>query len=169
MVSVQAVADAPAWYHPGRSGSLRLGATLLGYFGELHPSLLEACKAEGPVVGCEVFLAAIPEPRSASTAKPLLKLETLQPVVRDFAFVVDADVSAEKIVKAIKSADKTFIREASVFDVYEGKGVGSGKKSMALSVTLQPTDQTLTDKELDDLAARITAAVTKATGAVLRK
>ncbi len=166
--SVQVIADAPAWYHPGRSGSLRLGATLLGYFGELHPALLEACGAEGPMVGCEIFLAAIPEPRSNGTAKPLLKLEALQPVMRDFAFVVDSEVTAEKMIKAIKGADKNLIRNVSVFDVYEGKGVETGKKSVALHVTLQPIDQTLTDKELEDIAVRITAAVTKATGAALR-
>ncbi len=168
VASVQVLADAPAWYHPGRSGSLRLGATLLGYFGELHPALIEACGAEGPMVGCELFLAAIPEPRSNGTARPLLKLEALQPVLRDFAFVVANDVTAEKMIKAVKGADKNLIRDVSVFDVYEGKGIEPGKKSVALSVTLQPVDQTLTDRELEDIAARITAAVTKATGAVLR-
>jgi len=165
---VQVSADAPAWYHPGRSGSLRLGATVLGYFGELHPTLLTACSAENPIVGCEIFLASIPEARSTGTAKPLLKLEALQPVIRDFAFVVASDVTAEKITKAAKSADKKLIRAVSVFDVYEGKGVEEGKKSIALGVTLQPLDQTLTDKELEDISTRITAAVTKATGATLR-
>ncbi len=166
--SLQVAADAPAWYHPGRSGSLRLGATVLGYFGELHPSLLAACDAEGPMVGCELFLAAIPQPRGNGTAKPLLKLDALQTVARDFAFVVDAAITADKLIKAVRSADKNLIRDVTVFDVYEGERVGVNKKSVALSVTLQPADHTLTDAELEALTTRITAAVTKATGAMLR-
>jgi phenylalanyl-tRNA synthetase beta chain len=166
--SLQVAADAPAWYHPGRSGSLRLGPAVLGYFGELHPSLLQACDAEGPMAGCELFLAAIPQPRGSGTAKPLLKLDDLQPVTRDFAFVVDTDVTADKLIKAARSADKALVREVTVFDVYEGENVGTGKKSVALGVTLQPSDHTLTDEELDSIGARIAAAVTKATGATLR-
>ncbi len=169
VANIQVSADAPNWYHPGRSGCLRLGPTVLGYFGEIHPALLKACDAEGLMAGCELFLAAIPQPRSAGTAKPLLKRDALQPVVRDFAFVTDADVAAEKLIKAIKSAEKNFIRDVTVFDVYEGERVGAGKKSIALSVTLQPADHTLTDAEIEDVAARITAAAVKATGAVLRK
>ncbi|MDD5585396.1 MAG: phenylalanine--tRNA ligase subunit beta [Alphaproteobacteria bacterium] len=168
MASVQVLADAPVWYHPGRSGSLRLGPTLLGYFGELHPSLLAACGAEGPMTGCELFLAAIPAPRASGAARPLLKLDALQPVRRDFAFVVFADVTAEKLIKAVKSADKNLIRDVAVFDVYEGKGVGAGKKSVALSVTLQPAERSLTDAEIEDISSRITAAVAKATGGALR-
>ena len=168
VASVQILAEAPAWYHPGRSGSLRLGPVLLGYFGELHPSLLKACDAEGPMVGCELFLAAIPVPRGGGTAKSLLKLEPLQPVTRDFAFVVDEAVTAEKLVKAIKSADKALIRDITIFDVYTGDKVAAGKKSVALSVTLQPVEKSLTDADLEALAARVTATVTKATGAVLR-
>ncbi len=124
--------------------------------------------AEGPMVATEIFFAAIPQSRSSGTAKPLLKLEPLQPVARDFAFVVDRDVTAAKLIQAIKSADKLLIRDVTVFDVYEGEHVGSGKKSVALNVTLQPTEKTLTDAEIDAIAARITAAATKAVDAVLR-
>jgi phenylalanyl-tRNA synthetase beta chain len=166
--SLQVTADAPAWYHPGRSGSLRLGPAVLATFGELHPALLKTCEADGPMAGCEIFLAAVPAPRNSNTAKPLLKLEALQSVARDFAFVVDASVTADKLIKAIKSADKNLIRDVNVFDVYEGKGVETGKKSVALNVTLQPTDHTLTDEEIEATASRITAAAAKATGAVLR-
>ena len=168
VASLQVAADAPAWYHPGRSGSLRLGPTVLAYFGELHPALVMACDAEGPMVGCELFIANIPASRSNSTAKPFLKLEDLQPVARDFAFVVGSDVTADKLIRAIRSVDKNLIRDVNVFDSYEGERIGAGKKSLALSVILQPSDHTLTDAELEDIAARITAAVTKATGAVLR-
>ena len=168
VTSLQITSDAPGWYHPGRSGVLRLGPIVLATFGEVHPALLMACNASGPMAACEIFFTAIPQSRSASTAKPLLKLEALQSVSRDFAFVVDKATTAAKLIKAVKDADKNLIRDVSVFDVYEGEHVGSDKKSVALSVTLQPTDKTLTDAEIDALAVRITAGVTKATGAVLR-
>ncbi len=168
VASLQVTADAPSWYHPGRSGCLRLGANVLATFGEIHPAVLAVCDAEGPMVGCEVFMDAIPAPRKAGTAKPLLKLEALQPVARDFAFVVDAGVTADKIVKAIKGADKKLITGVEIFDVYAGKGIDDGKKSIALSVTLQPTDHTLTDAELEGVAVKIKAAAEKAVGAVLR-
>lgn len=166
--SIQVFAEAPGWYHPGRSGSLRLGPLLLGTFGELHPSVLEACDASGPMVACEIYLANIPQPRSQSSERPLLKIDSLQPVSRDFAFVLDEAVSADKLVKAIKGADKKLIREVTLFDVYQGKGIEPGKKSVALSVSLQPEDRTLTDADLESVVAKITAQVAKATGGVLR-
>lgn len=168
MGSLQIGNDVPSWYHPGRSGSLRLGPVLLGYFGELHPTVLAACDAVGPMVACELFLGNIPAPRSAGTNKPLLKLEALQPVARDFAFVMDEPVQADKLIAAIKKAEKNLIRDVTIFDVYQGKGIEPGKKSLALSVTIQPTDHTLTEAEIDALSAKITEAVQKATGAVLR-
>jgi len=168
MASVQVFAEAPSWYHPGRSGSLRLGPVLLGYFGELHPSVCAACDVSGPVVACEIYLASIPAPRSRGTERPLLKVEALQPVSRDFAFVLDAGVPSDKLVKAIKNADKAMIRDVTIFDVYAGKGIEEGKKSVALSVVIQPGDHTLTDAELEGLGTKITATVTKATGGVLR-
>ena len=168
VASLQITTDAPVWYHPGRSGVLRLGPNVLATFGEIHPSVLTACDAAAPVVGCEIFLANIPAARSSGTAKPLLKLESLQPVSRDFAFVVDRGVTAAKLVKAIKDADKNLIREVTLFDVYEGEKVATDKKSVALSVTLQPADKSLTDAEIEAVAAKITASVGKATGAVLR-
>jgi len=166
--SLQIGDDVPRWYHPGRSGSLRLGPVLLGYFGELHPAVLAACKVEGPMVACELYLANIPAPRSSGTAKPLLKMEALQPVSRDFAFLMDETVLADKLIAAIKKADKALIREVTIFDVYTGKGIEAGKKSVALSVVLQPTDHTLTDAELEALGTAITSAVAKATGGTLR-
>lgn len=166
--SLQITTDAPAWYHPGRSGALRLGPTVLAYFGEIHPALIAACDAEGPMVGAEIFFSNIPQSRSGGTAKPLLKLESLQAIARDFAFVVDSSVTAAKLIKAIKDADKNLIRDVNVFDIYEGERLGPNKKSVALSVTLQASDKTLTDVEIENLSSKITASVTKATGAVLR-
>jgi phenylalanyl-tRNA synthetase beta chain len=166
--SLQITSDAPAWYHPGRSGVLRLGPTVLAYFGEIHPAVLTACDAEGPMAATEIFFANIPQSRATSAAKPLLKLEALQPVTRDFAFVVASDVTAAKLVRAVRDADKNLIKDVNVFDVYEGEHVGAGKKSLAVSVTMQPTDKSLTDAELDAISSRVTASVIKATGAVLR-
>lgn len=161
--------DAPGWYHPGRSGALRLGPTVLGRFGELHPSLLEAMDVEGPVVAFELFLDAIPAPKKkGGTAKPLLVLSPLQPLQRDFAFLVPSATESDKLVKAAKGADKVLITDVSLFDIYEGKGVEPGFKSVALTVTLQPQDKTLTDAEIEAVAAKVVAAVAKATGASLR-
>jgi phenylalanyl-tRNA synthetase beta chain len=167
--NLQVSLDAPGWYHPGRSGCLRLGPTVLARFGALHPGLVEALKADGPLVACEIMLDAIPQPkRRPGTAKPLLKLSPYQPISRDFAFVVAAEVEADRLLKAARGADKVLISAVTLFDIYQGDKVETGRKSVALSVTLQPTDRTLTDADIDALAGRVVAAVAKATGAVLR-
>jgi phenylalanyl-tRNA synthetase beta chain len=166
--SLQVTTDAPAWYHPGRSGCLRLGPTLLATFGEIHPAVLLVCDAAGPMAACEIFLASIPQSRSQGTAKSLLKLEALQAVKRDFAFVVDRGVTAAKLIKAIRDADKNLIRDVAVFDIYEGDRIAAEKKSVALSVTLQPTERSLTDAEIEAMGIRIAESASKATGAVLR-
>lgn len=167
--NVQISRDAPDYYHPGRSGVLRLGKNILAAFGEIHPGVLEEMDVKGRVVGFEVYLQNIPEPRKKEgTAKPQLALATLQPVTRDFAFVVDEAVEAEALIKAAKSADKKLIEAAEIFDVYRGKGLEESKKSLALSVTLQPVDATLTDKEIEELSGKIIAAVAEKTGGVLR-
>lgn len=169
IAALQATPDAPHWYHPGRSGTLRLGPQILAYFGELHPHLLAACGAEGPHSATEIFFTKIPPSRQTSAAKPLLKLENLQPLTRDYAFVVDKKISAEKLQKAIRSADKILVRDVSVFDIYEGPNLGPDKKSIALYVVIQPQDKSLTEVEIEQISTRIIEAVQKATGAVLRK
>lgn len=173
--NVQVVAEAPAWYHPGRSGALKLGPkTVLAWFGELHPGTLRKLDAEGPVAAFEVFLDALPAPKAkGSKARPMLRPSPFQPVERDFAFVLDVNVEAAKVVAAVKTAGKDLVAGASiaavsVFDVYQGPGVPEGKKSLAISVKLQPKDRTLTDAEIDAIGQRIVAAVSKATGATLR-
>jgi phenylalanyl-tRNA synthetase beta chain len=170
MQALQVVPGGPAWFHPGRSGTIQMGPkNVIGTFGELHPRALAALKAEGPLVGFEVMLEQIPEPKAKPTrAKPQLELSPFQPVERDFAFVVDAGVKAADIVRAAQSVDKKLIINVSVFDVYEGKGIDPGKKSVAISVTLQPRDKTMTDEEIDALAAKIVGEVAKRTGGVLR-
>lgn len=167
--NLQLEAAAPAYYHPGQSAALRLGPTILGYFGAIHPKVAAALDVKGPVVGFEVFLDRLPSPRAKGTARPLLNASPLQPLERDFAFIVEASVPAEKLVKAAKGADKALITEVKLFDLFQGGSLPAGKKSLALSVTLQPRDKTLTDAEIEAVAAKIVAAVNKATGGELRK
>ncbi len=170
MQALQVVPGGPAWFHPGRSGTIQMGPkNVIGTFGELHPRALDALDAEGPLVGFEVVLDNIPEPKAKPTrAKPLLELSPFQPVTRDFAFMVDAGVKAGDIVRAAQSADKKLITGVTVFDVYEGTGIDPGKKSIAIAVTIQPRDKTMTDEEIDALAAKIVAEVIKRTGGTLR-
>jgi len=158
-------AAAPAWYHPGRSGTLALGPKVLAVFGELHPKIVAAFDLTGPVAAFEVILDAIPESKAKKTS---YAPSPYQAVERDFAFVVNASVSADEIVKAAKTAERALIETVAIFDVYEGKGIPDGKKSLAITVRLQPKDKTLTDTEIEAVGQRIVAAVAKATGGTLR-
>ena len=170
MQALQVMPGGPAWFHPGRCGTIQIGPqNVLGHFGELHPRALAALKAEGPLVAFEVILEKIPEPKAKPTrAKPLLELPPFQPVTRDFAFVVARDVKAADIVRAAQNVDRKLIVSVNVFDVYEGTGIEPGKKSIAIAVTLQPRDKTMTDAEIEALGAKIVAEVGKRTGGVLR-
>lgn len=163
-------AGGPDWYHPGRSGTIKLGPkNLLGTFGEFHPDTLEALDAAGPICGFEVYLDAVPEPKAKATrTKPRLDLSPFQAVKRDFAFVVDKSVAAGTLTRAVAAADKKLIAGVSVFDVFEGASIGAGKKSIAIEVAIQPQERTLTDEDFEALSARIVANVEKQTGGVLR-
>ncbi len=167
VAKLQTKAEAPAWYHPGRSGTLGLGPNVLARFGELHPGVLRAMDVDGPLAGFEVFLDAIPEPRRKGGARGLT-LSPFQPVERDFAFLLDADVAAETVVRAARGADRDLVDDVSVFDLYAGAPIAEGQKSLAISVTLQPRKATLTDEEIEAVSLRIVAAVEKATGGTLR-
>lgn len=166
----QITRDAPAWYHPGRSGTLRLGPkVVLAYFGDLHPATLKALDAEGPLTAFEIFLDALPAEKKKSRAKPPLAAADLLPVTRDFAFVVGKDVLAGDVIKAAAGADKSLVQSVNVFDVFEGGSLAAeGKKSVAIEVTLQPSIATLTDKDIEAIAAKIVADVKKATGGEIR-
>jgi phenylalanyl-tRNA synthetase beta chain len=171
--SVQALQIVPGgapWLHPGRSGTIQLGPqNVFGTFGELHPRTLEALRADGPLIAFEVILDRIPQGKPKPTrAKPLLELSAFQPVSRDFAFIVDRKVRAGDVVRAAQGADKKLITDVTVFDVYEGKGIDDSNKSIAIAVTLQPREKTMTDEEIEAVGAKIVAEVTKKTGAVLR-
>ncbi len=165
--NLQVSRDAPDYYHPGRSGSLRLGKNVLAYFGEMHPGVLEDMDVKGPVAAFEAFLNNTPEMKKKTTGKPLLVLSPFQPVNRDFAFLVDDAVEAENIIRAARSPDK-MIERVEIFDVYKGKGVEEGKKSIAVNVTIQPKDKTLSDAEIEGISKKIVEAVIAKCGAALR-
>ena len=168
--AAQAVPGGPAFLHPGRSATLQFGPkNVIGWFGQLHPSVCEALDAEGPIVAFEITLDAIPAPKSKSTrAKAKLERSDFMPVERDLAFVVDERVRAGDIVKAAQSTERSLVSEIGVFDVYQGKGLPEGAKSVAINVVLQPRERTLTDAEIDAAMAKIVAEVAKKTGATLR-
>ena len=167
---VQILAEPAPWSHPGRGGRIALGPKItLGWFGELHPAMAAELDIDFPVAAFEIDLDAIPEPRQKATrTKPALALSSLMPLTRDFAFVVDASVTAATVLRAARGADKALIKDVTIFDVFEGAHLGEGRKSVAIAVTIQPSDKTLTDEDIDSISAAIVAAVTKSTGGVLR-
>lgn len=156
----------PHWYHPGRSGTLKLGPQVLGYFGELHPHILKIFDVKGPVVAFEIFLDRLPAPKKKTTAKPKLILSPYQAVERDFAFVVDQDVPAATLIKAATKADPNLVERVSLFDVFQ---MDQGKKSLALRVRLQPKDHTLAEEEIQAISQKIISLITQNTGGVLRQ
>ena len=166
----QITRDAPAWFHPGRSGTLRLGPkVVLAHFGEFHPETLKTLDVAPPAVGFEIFLDALPPEKRKSRAKAPLDAADLLPVRRDFAFVLDRSVAAGDVMRAAAGADRALIQDVSVFDVFSGGNLAEeGKKSLAIEVTLQPTVETLTDKDIDAVAQKVIAAVKKATGGEIR-
>ncbi|RUL96176.1 phenylalanine--tRNA ligase subunit beta [Rhizobium chutanense] len=170
MGNIQIEQGGPEWYHPGRSGTIKMGPkVVLGYFGEFHPLTLEALDVSGALCGFEVYLDAMPEAkRKATRTKPALELSPFQVVRRDFAFVVDRTVEAGAIVKAATGADRKLVTGVNVFDIFEGASVGEGKKSVAIEVQIQPVERTLTDEDFEALTQKIVASVTKFTGGVLR-
>jgi phenylalanyl-tRNA synthetase beta chain len=162
--SLSATADAPALYHPGRSGVLRQGPKLiLAQFGEIHPRVLAALDLPGPAVGFEIFLDRVPEPKHRAKKPP--ELPSLQPLHRDFAFLADQTTPADAVLRAAKGADRTVISAVHLFDVFP---MPDGKKSLGVEITIQPREQTPTDAEIDAISAKVVAAVSKATGATLR-
>ena len=167
---VQIEAGGPEWYHPGRSGTIKLGPkVIIGTFGEFHPMTLEMMDVTGPLCGFEINLDAIPAPSKKSKAsKGALIVSPLQPVKRDFAFVMDKTVEAAKVLRAANGADKKLITDVTVFDLFEGASIGEDKKSLAIEVTLQPTDRSLTDEEIDAVSLKVVENVSKTVGGVLR-
>lgn len=166
---VQVLRGAREWWHPGRHGKICLGPKkVLGVFGEIHPKILREMDVKGPAVGFTIWPAEIPLPRASGASKGALDLRDLQAVERDFAFVVDAGVEALTLVNAAAGADKTMIEDVRVFDEFIGGALGEGKKSIAVTVRIQPQEKTLKEAEIEAIAAKVVEKVGKATGGVLR-
>ena len=167
MEALTVTADAPGYYHPGRSGTVRQGPkTVLATFGELHPRVLAALDLTGQVAAFELRLDAITDPKRRKKAQP--DLPAFQPVRRDFAFVAPESVAAEAVLKAARGAERNLITSVSLFDVYQGDKIAAGTKSLGIEVVFQPRERSLTDQEIDAASAKVVAAVAKATGATLR-
>ena len=166
--NLQITSDAPDYYHPGRSGSLVQGRTVLGYFGEIHPTIAKHFDIKGACVGFELFFQRVPSPKDKGPAKPLLSLNALQPLNRDFAFVVDESLSADALMRAVKAGGKPFVSSVNIFDVYAGDKMEEGKKSLAITVTIQPQKATLVDAEIVEISDKIIASVAKNCGGVIR-
>jgi phenylalanyl-tRNA synthetase beta chain len=166
---VQILRGGAEWWHPGRHGLICLGPKkVLGVFGELHPKVLAAMDVRGPAMGFTIWPAEVPMPKKKTSTRAALVLRDLQAVERDFAFVVDADVEALTLVNAAAGADKALIENVRVFDEFVGGSLGDGKKSIAVTVRMQPVDATLKEAEIEAVAAKIVEKVSKATGGVLR-
>ena len=166
---VQIMRGADAWWHPGRHGKICLGPKkVLAVFGELHPKVLREMDIKGPAVAFTIWPDEVPMPKNKTATRPALVATDLQAVERDFAFVVDADVEALTLVNAAAGADKALIADVRVFDEFIGGSLGEGKKSLAVTVRLQPTDATLKDADIEAVSGKIIEKVTKATGGVLR-
>ena len=166
---VQILRGAAEWWHPGRHGKICLGPKkVLGVFGGVHPRVLAAMDVKGPAMAFTIYPAEVPLPRKSGATRPALQISDLQAVERDFAFVVDADVEALTLVNAAKGADKNLIDDVRVFDEFIGGSLGEGKKSLAITVRLQPSDKTLKDADIEAVGAKVVEKVTKATGGVLR-
>jgi phenylalanyl-tRNA synthetase beta chain len=169
---VQITRKVAAWWHPGRSGVIGLGPNTLATFGEVHPRILSALGVKGPAVAFTILIANVPQPKVKTPTRPALTISDLQAVERDFAFVVDKGVEALTALNAAQGADKALIESVRLFDQFTGDKaeaqMGTGKKSIALTVRLQPTEKTLTEAEIEAVSAKIIEKVTKATGGTLR-
>lgn len=158
-------AEAPHWYHPGQSGVVRLGKNIVAQFGVLHPKILKDWDIDFAVVAFEIFIDNLPPLKAKkSSTKASLILNSLQPVTRDFAFVVANTVTSDAVLKAAKNVDKNLITAINLFDVYAGKGVAENHRSLAFSITLQPQTNTLTDADIDTVSKGIVSAVEKLGG-----
>ena len=166
--NLQITADAPEWFHPGQSGVVRLGKKPIAIFGRLHPSVEKWFDVKGPIFAFEFNLDDVPASRKKGAAKPLLTLNPLQAVSRDFAFILNQDVSAEALLRAVRGADKTHISDVSLFDLYAGDRLQDGQKSLAVKVTLQPQKSTFSEDDLNQISEAVIAAVAKHCGGVLR-
>jgi phenylalanyl-tRNA synthetase beta chain len=158
-----------SYYHPGRSGTINLGKNTIAVFGEIHPAILKNYDLEEKVVAFEIFTDSLPQQKEKKsfTAKPL-EISNYQAIERDFAFVLDKKIPAQEIISAVKASDKNLIKEATIFDIYQGKNIDEGKKSVAVRITAQSSSETLTDEQIEELSQKVIGKLNKDLGASLR-
>ncbi len=168
VANLQTITETPTYYHPTRSGALVLGRNTLAYFGELHPAVLKDMGFKGRMVAFEIFLDKIPVAKNKGTSKPYLDIPQLQSLKRDFAFVVDKNIQAEKLLRAVKGADKKLITDVTLFDIYEGTGLEDNQKSLGLTISIQPLSKTLTNEEIENISQKVIAQAEKTCNAFLR-
>ena len=167
--SLKVYSDAPHYFHPGRSATFKIGQTIIANFGQIHPEINDFYGLKFPIIGFEIFPDNIPIPKKNKTARPMLKVATLQSVTREFAFIVDNLMESEKLIQVAKSSDKTLISDVIIYDIYEGDKIPNGKKSIAIKVVIQPVDETLTDKDLERISFDLITAVNKKLSGTLRE
>jgi phenylalanyl-tRNA synthetase beta chain len=166
--SLMVMGDTDGYFHPGQAGTLRLGPkNILAQFGALHPATIQTFGLDGAVMVAEIYLDAIPVKKTQSFMRVAFAPPALQAVTRDFAFLIDASVASGDLVRAIRGCDKDNIVSVALFDQFFGQGVPEGKKSLAIMVTLQPTEKSYGDENLRAISDRVIAAAAKL-GAVLR-
>ncbi len=166
---IQISQSSPEWYHPGRSGEFRLGSKILGFFGEIHPTILSDFDLQGPLVGFEAFIDSIPAPRAKSgTTRPALNASDYQAVERDFAFIIKEEIPAQEVIRATRGVEKDLITDVMVFDLYSGPGIETGFKSIGITIRLQPKDKTFLDEDIDSVVKKIVDNVHRHTGGILR-
>ena len=161
--------DCPSWYHPGRSGSIKINNSVIaGYFGELHPSVANQFKIKNKTNIFELYLDELPNTEKKTTNKPVLNLSDFQIVTRDFAFVIDKKVKSEEVVTSAFKVDKELIRNVEIFDLFEDDSLGKDKKSIAIKVTLQSNEKTLAENDISEISSKIIESVEKSTSGTVR-
>jgi phenylalanyl-tRNA synthetase beta chain len=167
--SLKVYTDAPHYFHPGRSATFKIGQTIIANYGEIHPEIISFYGLKSSLFGFEIFPNNIPTPKKNKTARPMLKVVSLQSVTREFAFIMDNSIESQKLIQVAKSSDKTLISDVIIYDVYEGDKIPSGKKSIAIKVIIQSIDETLTDKDLEKISSDLIADVNKKLSGALRE
>ena len=161
--------DCPSWYHPGRSGSIKINNSIIaGYFGELHPRVANQFKIKNKTNIFELYLDELPNTEKKTTNKPVLNLSDFQIVTRDFAFVIDKKVKSEEVVTSAFKVDKELIRNVEIFDLFEDDSLGKDKKSIAIKVTLQSNEKTLAENDISEISSKIIESVEKSTSGTVR-
>ena len=160
--------EAPNYFHPGRSAVLKLGKTIISIFGQINPLSLDQKDNKIEFYAFELYLDNLPIPKKKTMSKPLLKLNQLQPLYRDFSFIVDKDLDAQRLINEIKLVDQNQIKKIFVFDIFKGNNIPDDKKSISLSVEIQPINKSLTDNDLESISYKIINIVSQNLGAEIR-